>query len=161
MISILMNQSIENIINGVSIDKLSGIIDAVKTNSGIAKFNFRAKGKWISGAHTQTVVKDFYGAGQTHTRKESFLLEKDEPSVLLGTDAGANPGEYALAALNGCLTSALIYHAAAKGIQIDEIETTLDGDVDLLGFLGIDERVRNGYKKINVAFKIKSIQCYG
>jgi uncharacterized OsmC-like protein len=156
MISIFMNQSIENTINGVSIDKLSGIMDAVKTNSDIAKFNFRAKGKWISGAHTQTVVKDFYGAGQTHTRKESFVLEKDEPSVLLGTDAGANPGEYALAALNGCLTSALIYHAAAKGIQIDEIETTLDGDVDLLGFLGIDERVRNGYKKINVAFKIKA-----
>ena len=152
MISILMNQSIENIINGVSIDKLSGIIDAVKTNSGIAKFNFRAKGKWISGAHTQTVVKDFYGAGQTHTRKESFVLEKDEPSVLLGTDAGANPGEYALAALNGCLTSALIYHATAKGIQIDEIETTLDGDVDLLGFLGIDERVRNGYKKNKCCF---------
>jgi uncharacterized OsmC-like protein len=84
------------------------------------------------------------------------VLDKDEPYVLLGSDAGANPGEYALAALNGCLTSALVYHAAAKGIQIDEIETTLDGDVDLLGFLGIDNSVRNGYKKINVVFKIKA-----
>jgi uncharacterized OsmC-like protein len=156
MISLVMNQSSENIINGVSVDKLFGIIDTIKTNSDIAKFNFIAKGKWISGAHTQTIVKDFYGAGQTHNRKESFVLEKDEPTVLLGMDAGANPGEYALAALNGCLTSALIYHAAAKGIQIDEIETTLDGDVDLLGFLGMDESVRNGYKKINVTFKIKA-----
>jgi len=156
MISKLMNQTSKNIVNGVSIDKLFGIMDAIKTNSDIAKFNFRAKGKWISGAHSQTIIKDFYGAGQTHSRKETFVLEKDEPSVLLGTDAGANPGEYALAALNGCLTSALVYHAAAKGIQIDEIETTLDGDVDLLGFLGIDESVRNGYNRINVAFKIKA-----
>jgi uncharacterized OsmC-like protein len=84
------------------------------------------------------------------------VLDKDEPYVLLGTDAGANPGEYALAALNGCLTSALIYHAAAKGIQMDEIESTLDGDVDFHGFLGLDESVRNGYKKINVTFKIRA-----
>jgi uncharacterized OsmC-like protein len=151
-----MNQSTENIINGVSVDKLFGIIDGIKTNSDIAKFNFRAKGNWISGAHSRTIIKDFYGACQTHNRKEAFVLEKDEPSVLLGTDTGANPGEYTLAALNGCLISALIYHAAARGIQIDEIETTLNGDVDLLGFLGIDESVRNGYKKINVAFKIKA-----
>lgn len=151
-----MNQLKENIVNGVSIDKLSGIMDVIKTNSDIAKFNFRAKGNWINGAHTRTIIKDFYGACQTYSRKEPFVLEKDEPSVLLGTDAGANPGEYALAALNGCLTSALIYHAAAKGIKIDEVETTLDGDVDLLGFLGLDESVRNGYKKINVSFKIKA-----
>jgi uncharacterized OsmC-like protein len=156
MISILMKQTSENILNGVSVDKLFGIMDAVKTNSDIAKFNFRAKGNWISGAHSRTIIKDFFGAGQTHSRKETFVLDKDEPYVLLGTDTGANPGEYALAALNGCLTSALVYHAAAKGIQIDEIETTLDGDVNLLGFLGMDESVRNGYKKINVAFKIKA-----
>ena len=156
MISILMNQTSENIVNGVSVDKLFGIMDAIKTNSDIAKFNFRAKGNWISGAHTRTSINDFYGAGQKHNRNKTFVLEHDEPSVLLGTNGGANPGEYALAALNGCLTSALVYHAAAKGIQIDEIETILDGDVDLLGFLGIDESVRNGYKKITVAFKIKA-----
>jgi uncharacterized OsmC-like protein len=151
-----MNESSENIVNGLSVNKLFGIMDAIKTNVDIAKFNFSAKGNWINGAHSRTIVKDFYGAGQTHNRNITFVLEKDEPPVLLGTNAGANPGEYALAALNGCLTSALIYHAAAKGIQIDEIESTLDGDVDLLGFLGLDESVRNGYKKINVTFKIRA-----
>jgi uncharacterized OsmC-like protein len=156
MISLIMNQSSENIINGVSLNKLFGIMEAINTNSDIAKFNLRAKGNWISGAHSQTNIKDFYGAGQTHNRNKTFVLEIDEPPVLLGTNAGANPGEYALAALNGCLTSALIYYAAAKGIQIDEIETTLNGDVDLRGFLGMDESVRNGYKKINVAFRIKA-----
>jgi uncharacterized OsmC-like protein len=151
-----MNESSENIVNGVSVNKLFGIIDAIKTNSDIAKFNFSAKGNWINGAHSQTIIKDFYGAGKMHNRNKTFVLEKDEPHILLGTNAGANPGEYALAALNGCLTSALTYHAAAKGIQIDEIESTLDGDVDLLGFLGMDESIRNGYKKINVTFKIKA-----
>ncbi len=85
------------------------------------------------------------------------MLEKDEPVVLLlGTDVRANPGEYACAALNGCLTTSLIYHAVAKGIQIDEVESTLDGDVDLRGFLGLDESVRNWYEKISVTFKIKA-----
>jgi uncharacterized OsmC-like protein len=151
-----MIQSNQKIVNGVNVNQLLGITDAIKTNSDIAKFNLRAKGKWFNGAHSQTIIKDFYGACQIQNRNKTFVLEMDEPPVLLGTDVGANPGEYALAALNGCLISALIYHAAAKGIQIDEIESTLDGDVDLLGFLGIDESVRNGYKKISVTFKIKA-----
>jgi uncharacterized OsmC-like protein len=80
----------------------------------------------------------------------------DEHPVLLGEDRGANAGEYALTALNGCLTTALIYHAAAQGIKIDEVETSLSGYVDLQGFLGLGENVRNGYEKINVTFRIKS-----
>jgi uncharacterized OsmC-like protein len=58
--------------------------------------------------------------------------------------------------LNGCLTTSLIYHAAAQGIKIDEVESTLAGDLDLHGFLGMDESIRNGYEKIKVTFKIKS-----
>ncbi len=134
-----MNESKENIINGVSVDKLFETIGAINTDTDISKFNFRTKGNWINGAHSRTNIKDFYGACQTHHRKKTFVLENDEPNILLGTDEGANPAEYALAALNGCLTSALIYHATAKGIKIDEIESTLDGNIDLLGFLGLDE----------------------
>ena len=76
--------------------------------------------------------------------------------MLLGEDHGANPVEYALAALNGCLTTSLIYHATAQGVNIEEVETTLSGDLDLHGFLGMDESVRNGYEKIQVNFRIKS-----
>lgn len=149
-----MNQSKENIINGVSVDKLFETMNAINTNTNILKFNFRSKGNWVNGTHSQTNIKEFYGACQTHNKK-TFVLEIDEPHILLGTDEGANPDEYVLAALNGCLTSAIIYHPAAKGIKIDEIESTLNGDIDLLGFLGIDENVRNGYK-INIVFKIKA-----
>jgi uncharacterized OsmC-like protein len=146
----------EKVINGVSVTKLFETIGAIQGNPTIANFNFRAKGRWINGAHNQTTINDFYGACQTHSRSQPFVFEKDEPPVLLGEDHGANPVEYALAALNGCLTTSLIYHAAAQGIKIDEVESTLSGDLDLHGFLGLDENVRNGYKKIKVTFKIKS-----
>lgn len=81
---------------------------------------------------------------------------EDEPALLLGKDQGANPTEYALAALAGCLTTSLIYHAAAQGIKIDEVQSTLSGHLDLQGFLGLSEKIRNGFNQINVAFKIKA-----
>lgn len=149
------NQS-EKIVNGVSVTQLFGTINAITKSPAISKFNFRAKGRWINGGHNQTTINDFDGACQTHTRHQPFVFDKDEPPVLLGTDQGANPVEYALAALNGCLTTSLIYHAAAQGVKIDEVESTLSGDLDLQGFLGMSEKVRNGYEKIRVNFKVKS-----
>jgi uncharacterized OsmC-like protein len=164
MISLAMTQTSqnqnqkenENIVNGVSVTNLFGAINAITKDPNVSKFNFRAKGKWINGGHNQTAINDFYGACQTHTRNQPFVFNKDEPPVLLGTDQGANPVEYALAALNGCLTTSLIYHAAAQGVQIDEVESTLSGDLDIQGFLGMSEKVRNGYEKIKVNFKVKS-----
>jgi len=146
----------EKVINGVNVTKLSGIVSAIQETPKIAKFNFRAKGEWIEGGHNQITINDFYGAGQTHTRSRSFVYDEDEPPVLLGEDHGANAGEYALAALSSCLTSTLIYHAAAQGVVIDEVETTLSGDIDLQGYLGLSEKVRNGYEKVKVTFKVKS-----
>ena len=146
----------EKVINGVNVTKLSGIVSAIQETPKIAKFNFCAKGKWIEGGHNQITINDFYGAGQTHTRSRSFVYDEDEPPVLLGEDHGANAGEYALAALSSCLTSTLIYHAAAQGVVIDEVETTLSGDIDLQGYLGMSEKVRNGYEKVKVTFKVKS-----
>ena len=146
----------EKIVNGVSVTNLFGAIDAITNNPEISKFNFRAKGKWIDGGHNQTTINEFDGACQTHTRSHPFVFDKDEPPVLLGKDQGANPVEYALAALNGCLTTTLIYHAAAQGVHIEEIESTLSGNLDIQGILGMSEKVRNGYEKIKVTFKVKS-----
>lgn len=166
MISFVMNKTnqMENkieqveqkIVNGVNVTKLFGTIDAIRSSPVLSKFNFRAKGKWIKGGHNQITINDFYGAGQTHSRSQSFVYDEDEPSVLLGEDHGANAGEYALAALSSCLSSTLIYHAAAQGVVIDEVESTISGDIDLQGYLGMSENVRNGYDKIKVTFKVKS-----
>jgi uncharacterized OsmC-like protein len=148
--------STEKIVNGVNVDNLFKTVVAVKGNPTIAKFNFRAKNRWINGGNNKTTVNEFYGACQTHSRSKPFEYVKDEPPVLLGNDQGANPVEYALAALAGCLTTSLIYHAAAQGIKIDEVESTLRGDLDLQGFLGMSENIRNGYEKIDVSFRIKA-----
>ena len=149
-------QKEQQIVNGVNVDKLFGTVGAIKEKPEIAKFNFRAKGKWINGGHNITTINEFYGACQNFKRSQPFVFEKDEPPVLLGEDHGANPVEYVFAALDGCLITSLIYHAAAQGIKIDEVETSFSGDLNLHGFLGLDENVRNGYEKIKVTFKIKA-----
>jgi uncharacterized OsmC-like protein len=147
----------QNMTNGLNVDQLFGTIDAIKETPGLAKFNFRASNKWVNGGHNRTTIKDFYGAGKEDTSRPSpFTLDNDEPAVLLGQDNGANPVEFVLHALAGCLTTSLIYHAAAQGIQIDEVESQLEGDLDLHGFLGLSDKVRNGYENIRVTFKIKA-----
>ncbi|REJ77492.1 MAG: OsmC family peroxiredoxin [Acidobacteria bacterium] len=146
----------EKIVNGVNVTDLYNTIDAVNEQSEIAKFQFKASNRWINGANNKTSVDEFYGACENHSREAPFTFEKDEPPVLLGSDKGANPVEYLFAALAGCLTTSLVYHAAARGIELDEIESTYEGDIDLRGFLGLDETVRNGYQGITVTFSIRS-----
>ncbi len=149
-------QTTTKIVNGVNVTQLFDTIDSIKENKKIAKFNFRAQNKWINGTENHTTVSDYYGACKTHTRNKPHVFVKDEVPLLLGTDKGANPVEYLLAGLAGCITTSLVAHAAAKGIKIDSIESTLEGDIDLLGFLQLDENVNPGYQGINISFKIES-----
>ncbi len=143
-------------VNGVSVTRLLESTEAVKNNAAPSKFKFQAKGKWIFGAHIQTNVDNYYFASQTYNRAQPFVYDGDEPAVLLGTDLGANPLEYVLVALNGCLTTALIYNASARGIQIEEVESTLEGDMDTRGAMGLSKEIRNGYENIKVSFRVKS-----
>ena len=102
-------------------------------------------------------IKGFYGVGQEDTsRKDTFTMEADHPEVLLGEDLAANPAEFVLHALGSCLTAAMTYHAAAQGIDIESMESSLKGGVDLQGFLGLDPEVRKGFNGIEVKFKVKS-----
>jgi uncharacterized OsmC-like protein len=146
----------EKSINGVNVDRLMDTVEIVKEKPDAAQFKFKATNYWVNGGHNRTVLKDFYGACQTQKHKKPFTLEEDEPQVLLGEDYGANPVEYVLSALAGCLTTTLVYHAAVRGIKIDEIESTYEGELDLRGFLGVSKEVRNGYNGIKVTFKIKA-----
>src|ERR1043166_3516731 len=111
-------------VNGVNVEQLFQTIDAIKVTPRIAKFKFSARNQWKGGGHNRTTINEFEGACQRHTREHSFVLDNDEAPVLLGTDLGANPVEYVLHALAGCLTTSLVYHAAARGIRIDEVEST-------------------------------------
>jgi len=144
----------QKIVNGVNVDDLFGTIDAIKNVPDIANFKFRVRNKWVNGGHNHTSIKDFYGAQKEHAHEKPFELDADEHQVLLGEDKGPNPVEYALTALAGCLTSAMVYHAAAKGIKIKGVESRLEGDLDLRGFLGLSDEVKVGYENIRVYFKI-------
>ena len=151
----MAQQSEPRITNGVNVDELFGTINAVKDTPVIAKFKFRAKNKWIFAGLNRTTINDFHGTNQDLSHKEPFVLDADEPPLLLGDDKGPNPVEYALTALAACVTTSLVYHAAAKGIQVDEVESRLEGDIDLQGFLGISDSVRRGYERIRMYFKIE------
>ena len=148
-------QQKEKVVNGVNVTQLFETIDAINGQPEIAKFNFRAQNNWENGASNRTTVNGYDGACQSFERERPFVFQKDEPPVLLGNDVGANPVEYVLAGLAGCLTTSLVYHAAAQGIQIDEVESTYRGNLDLHGFLGLDDSIRNGYENIEVTFKVK------
>jgi uncharacterized OsmC-like protein len=141
-------------INGVAVNKLFETIDAIKKNPVIATFKFRASNKWLDGGHNRTTIKNYYGTQQDHERKEPFVLDADEPPVLLGNDQGPNPVEYALTALAACVTTSIVYHAAAKGVRLNSVESRLEGDIDLQGFLGLSKEVPRGYKEIRMYFKI-------
>lgn len=144
----------QTIVNGVDVDQLFKTIDLIKEKPEIAKFNFRAENKWVNGGHSHTTIKDFYGAEGVHPHGKPFELDADEPPLLLGEDQGANPVEHALNAVVACVTGAMVYHAAAKGIEIKGIESRVEGDLDLRGFLGISDDVPVGYKNIRIQFKI-------
>ena len=141
-------------INGIDVERLSGTIDHITDDPALARFQFRAQNKWIDGGHNRSTIKEFYGAGHEDTsRTEPFVLDVDEPPVLLGENRGPNAGEYVLHALAACLTGTLVYHAAARGIALEGLECTIEGDADLQGFLGLDESVRPGFENVRVAFK--------
>jgi uncharacterized OsmC-like protein len=145
---------VASIVNGVDVERLAGTVDHVSADPALARFQFRARNRWIDGGHNRTTIEGFYGAGREDTsRSAPFVLDADEPPVLLGQNLAPNAPEYVLHALAACLTGTIVYHAAARGIVLEGLECTIEGDVDLHGFLGLDETVRPGYQQIRVAFK--------
>ncbi|HSA60775.1 MAG TPA: OsmC family protein [Nitrospiraceae bacterium] len=149
--------TISGIINGVNVDRLGETVTAIQQNPNLALSQFRAANRWINGGHNRSTIQGFYAAGQEDTtRSKPFMLDADEPPVLLGRDQGANPVEFVLHALAACLTTSLVYHAAARGIRVESVESKLEGDLDLQGFLGLSDKVRRGYKEIRVHFTVKS-----
>ena len=141
-------------VNGVNVDDLVATVEAVTATPSIAEFHFRAANQWLGGGHNRTTISGFYGAGAEQQRATPFVLDNDEPPVLLSGDKAPNPVEYVLHALAGCLMTSLVYHAAARSISVDGVDVRLEGDLDLHGFLGMDDSIRNGYQAIRVRFDV-------
>jgi uncharacterized OsmC-like protein len=142
-------------LNGVDVPTLFATIGAVRQQPELAKFQFRATNRWVSGTHSQTRIDTFAGAGGEHKHTTTFQYDADHPPVLTGNDRGPTPVEYILHGLAACMTAGIGNIAAARGIPLREVESTVVGNIDLRGILGLSDEVRNGYENIRVEFRIK------
>lgn len=141
--------------NGVDTATLFATLDAVKGNHDIAQFQFRATNTWVSGTHNRSTIHGFHGAMQEMTHHEPFVLDADHPPVLVGSDRGPTPVEHLLHALAACLTAGVANIAAARGVNLTEVSSTVEGDIDLMGILGLSDDVRNGYRQITIRFRLR------
>lgn len=146
----------ENGVNGVSLEILNGTVQAIADDPELGKCRFRATNVWHGGTDNRTTVTGFYGAKQEIPHKQQYVMRADEPPILAGNDEGANPVEYLLSALASCVTTSMVAHAAVRGIHIDSLESELEGDIDLNGFLGLSDSTPKGYTDIRIRFRVET-----
>jgi uncharacterized OsmC-like protein len=150
-----VNVVTDSVRNGVDREKLFATLDLIKTQPELARFQFRATNRWMGGAHSRTTIKGFYGGGAEDTsRTEAFEVDAGEPEILLGANSGPNPVEYLLHSLSACLTISIAYVAAARGVEVTSIESTLAGELDARGAFGLSGDVRNGFEHITASFRV-------
>jgi uncharacterized OsmC-like protein len=142
-------------LNGVDTPNLFATIDAVRGAPDLARFRFRARNRWLGGTHSESTIESFSGAGGEHAHARTFSYHADHPAVLVGGDSGPTPVEFLLHALAACLTAGIANVAAARGVPLKDVRSTVEGDINLQGILGLSPNVRNGYERIRVAFTIE------
>jgi len=143
--------------NGINVTEYAKTVEAVRGEPKLAQFQLRAQNRWHGGGLNRTTIKGFYGAGaEQGAEGRNFVVAADEPPVLLGEDRAPNPVEYLLHALASCLTSTIIYKAAARGITVESVESTLEGDLDARAFLELSDEERTGYQSIRATFRVKA-----
>jgi uncharacterized OsmC-like protein len=143
--------------NGVDVGQLMNVIGAIEADPGYAKFQWRATNQWVDGSLTRSRIKEFFaGNAEDTTREQAFTLDADEPSIAAGHNSAPNSMEYLLHALATCLTGTLVYHAAVRGIEIEAVESSYTGDMDVRGLFGLSDDVRKGFSKVTVNMRVKS-----
>lgn len=140
--------------NGVDVGQMNETVKAIMADPEMAKLRFQATNTWINGGHCRSTICNFFATGEKVERARQFVLESDEPPLLLGEDHGPTPTENLLHALAGCLNTSFIYHAAALGVTIEALELELEADMDFQGFLGLNNEVRNGFQSVRVTYKV-------
>ena len=139
--------------NGVPLDKLFGTIGAIRDQPELARFRFTAVNSWIEGTATRSTFPDWYGLGATRAHAGPWSAQSDHPT--LGHGHGPTPHEQVLHALAACLTLGIATTAAARKVELTKIESTVEGDIDVRGILGVDPEVRNGFSQIRATFTVE------
>ncbi len=152
-----MKTHITQTLNGLDLQQMSETVAALKDNPSLAHFEFRARNHWVNGGENHSTIQGFYGAGkEDESRSEPFEFTNGEPPVLLGGNEGANPVEFLLHALAGCVTTTTVLHAAARGIRIKSLSTELDGNIDVQGLLDLNDQVPVGYEQVRIRMHIEA-----
>ena len=136
--------------HGVNTPALMATINVVKETPALAKFQFRATNRWMSGTYSESRIESFSGAGGEHKHQADFRYGADHPAVLVGEDRGPTPIEFLLHGLASCITAGVANVAAARGVTLTSVESRVEGDIDLQGILGLSDTVRNGYERIRL-----------
>src|SRR5215471_5932868 len=140
--------------NGVNTEALLAAREALSEAPEAADFTWRASCSWVNGTYSRSTVEGFSGLGQEHTHRQVFTYETDHPECFASEDRAATPVELVLAGLAGCLTAGVAAVAQNRQIQLRSVTSTLEGKMNVLGILGADPEVRNGFTAINVHFDI-------
>ena len=144
-------------VNGVNVDQVMQVIGSIEADPEYAKFQWRATNRWIEGGQSRSRIKEFFaGNAEDTTREAAFTLDADEPKIAAGQNSAPNSMEYVLHALATCLTGTLVYHAAVQGIQIEAVESSYTGNMDVRGLFGLSDEVRKGFDKVSVEMRVKS-----
>jgi uncharacterized OsmC-like protein len=150
-------EQLKDTTNGVNVDQVMNVIGNIEADTGYAKFQWRATNQWINGSVSRSRIKEFYaGNAEDVTRTEAFTLDADEPAIAAGQDSAPNSMEYVLHALATCLTGTLVYHSAVRGIEIEAVDSSYAGDMDVRGLFGLSDDVRKGFSKVVVNMRVKS-----
>jgi len=148
---------VQDLTNGVDVGQLMNVIGSIEADTGFAKFQWRVKNRWIDGALNRSEVKGFFAGNEEDiSRNVPFTLEADEPPIASGENRAPNAMEYLLHALAACLTGTMVNHAAVRGVEIDAVESSYTGDMDVRGLFGLSEDVRPGFSKVVVNMRVKS-----
>ena len=140
--------------NGVNVQALLDARAALRDAPEGAQFTWRATTEWLNGTHSQSTVESFFGLGEEQVHKSTFTFSADHPEVFASEDNGATPVEYVLVGLASCLTAGIAAVAQNREIQLRSVKATIEGDMDILGILGGDPDVRNGFNGIRVNYEI-------
>ena len=144
-------------VNGVAVGRIMSTIESIEDDVENAKFQFRLNNHWVEGGLNRSRIKEFFAVGrEDDTRTEAFVVDADQPYANAGEDSAPNPMEWVLHSLASCLTTTMVYHAAVQGVEIDSVESWLEGDLDVRGILGLSDDVRKAYNKVRVRMQVKS-----
>ena len=141
--------------NGVDVPTLFATIGAVGVQPELAKFQFRASNEWVRGTHSRSRIEGFSGAGGEHEQTGDFVYDADHPPVLCGKGNAPTPVEFLLHAIAGCITAGIGNIASARGVELESVKCTVEGDLDAQGLLGLSDDARNGYQGIRLSYEIK------